>query len=382
MAVKTLLYQMANPSEGFLQQAHVGGVGGGAGALRVGMAGNQTGNLLGMINADLAILTPEHMVGCSHPGGVKKKRFGVTNLGGGSAFNYIDLAVKNPDGNGQSYKATRGGSEGFGNMQGSAASFDHRDARWHPEQNLSEAMDVACRAADMIATHAHDVKPSHMVYLDRTREAIEDRMAMVAEDHQRDRMRDLLEKGFSVEEIEGKMARERERNIERAKNLPASEGKMLEGLVASKMPHRLNEDFLGTSVPPGAIPLTKDMSAIQRVTGQGNPRARARATEQLRVRDQMARRVDGVEKHALKEAHIPVDHFTMLRSILHSEAAAKRDVAEHRVKHEAEHISSQVTSDRREHEHLNAMRGALGQTHRTHVEPEHGSQQYVPGLVY
>jgi hypothetical protein len=104
--------------------------------------------------------------------------------------------------------------------------------------------------------------------------------------------------------------------------------------------------------------------------------------EQMRVRDQMARRVDGVEKHALKEAHIPVDHFTMLKSILHSEAAAKRDVAQHRVKHEAEHISSQVTADRREHEHLNAMRGALGQTHRTHVEPEHGSQQYVPGLVY
>lgn len=371
---------MANPSQGFLQQAHVGGVGGGAGAFRVGMAGNQTGNLLGMINADLAILTPETMVGCSYPGGVKKKRFGVTNLGGGAAFNYIDLAVKNPEGNGQSYKATRGGSEGFGNMQGSAAGFDHRDARWTPAGDLTEAMNVACRSADMIATQAHDVRPSHMAYLDRTREAIEDRMAMVAEDHQRDRMRDLLEKGFSVEEIEGKMARERERNIERAKNLPASETKMLEGLVASKMPHHLNEDFRGTSVPPGAIPLTKDLSAIQRVTGQGNARARARATEQMRVRDQMARRVDGVEKSTL--ARIPVDHFTMLKGILHSEAAAKRDVAQHRVKHEAEYISSQVTVDRREHEHLNALRGALGQTHRTHVEPEHGNQQYVPGLVY
>lgn len=373
---------MANPSQGFLQQAHVGGVGGGAGALRVGMAGNQTGNLLGLINADLAILTPETMVGCSHPGGVKKKRFGVTNLGGGAAFNYIDLAVKNPEGNGQSYKATRGGSEGFGNVQGSAAGFDHRDARWTPAGDLTYAMDVACRASDMIASQPHDVKPSHMTYIDRTREAIEDRMAMVAEDHQRDRMRDLLEKGFSVEEIEGKMARERERNIERSKNLPASEGKMLEGLVAAKMPHRLNEDFAGTSVPPGAIPLTKDLSAIQRVTGQGNARARARATEQMRVRDQMARRVDGVEKHALKEAHIPVDQFTMLRSILHSEAAAKRDVAEHRVKHEAEHISSQITLDRREHEHLNIMRKALGQEHKTHQEPEHGNQQYVPGLVY
>ena len=382
MAVKTLLYQMSLPWLGFKQEAHVGGVGSGAGALRVGMAGNQTGNLLGMINADLAILTPEHMVGVSHPGGVKKKRFGPTNKAGAEMYAYPHLAITNPEGNGQSYRATRGGTEGFGNVQGSAAGWDHRDARWKPEENLAEAMDVACRAADMIATHAHDVKPSHMAYIDRTREAIEDRMAMVAEDHQRDRMRDLLEKGFSVEEIEGKMARERERNIERAKNLPASEGKMLEGLVASKMPHRLNEDFLGTSVPPGAIPLTKDLSAIQRVTGQGNPRARARATEQMRVRDQMARRVDNVEKHELKQAHIPVDHFTMLKGILHSEAAAKRDVAYHRVKHEAEHISSQVTADRREHEHLNAMRGALGQTHRTHVEPEHGNQQYVPGLVY
>ena len=373
---------MANPSQGFLQEAHVGGVDSGAGARRVGMAANQTGNLLGLINADLAILTPETMVGFSHPGGVKKKRFGVTNLGGGAAFNYIDLSVKNPTGNGQSYKATRGGSEGFGNMQGSAAGFDHRDARWTPAGDLTDAMNVACRSADMIATQAHDVRPSHMAYIDRTREAIEDRIAMVAEDHQRDRMRDLLEKGFSVEEIEGKLARERERNIERAKNLPANKDKMIEGLVASKMPHHLNEDFAGTSVPPGAIPLTKDLSAIQRVTGQGNPRARARAAEQMRVRDQMARRVDGIEKPALKEAHIPVDHFTMLKGILHSEAAAKRDVAQHRVKHEAEHISSQVTLDRREHEHLNAMRGALKQTHRTHVEPEHGTQEYVPGLVY
>lgn len=374
---------MALPSQGFLQQAHVGGVGGGAGALRVGMAGNQTGNLLGLVNADLAILTPEKMVGhMNHPNGTKKKRFGPTTLGGGHVYDYIDLSVKNPTGNGQSYKATRGGTEGFGNVQGSAAGWDHHDARWKPEENLSEAMDVACRAAHMIATQAHDVKPSHSAYLDRTRQAIEDRMAAVAEDHQRDRMRDLLEKGFSEAEIEAKMARERERNIERAKNLPASEAKLLEGLVAAKMPHRINEDFANTSVPPGNIPLTKDLSAIQRVTGQGNPRARARATEQLRVRDQMARRVDKVESHALKEAHIPVDHFTMLKGILHSEAAAKRDTAYHRVAHEAEHISHQVTTDRREHEHLNAMRQALGQTHRTHVEAEHGNQPYVPGLVY
>ena len=374
---------MALPSQGFLQIAHVGGVNSGAGALRVGAAANQTGNLLGKLNADLAILTPETMVGCSHPGGVKKKRFGVTTYAGGRMFDHIDLSVKHPEGNGQSYRAKMGGTEGFGNVQGSAAGFDCRDARWTPAGDLSDAMEVAHRQADMIASHSHsENSESHFAYVDRTKQAIEERLTMYAEDHQRNRLRHLLEEGFTEEEIESKLRKERERNIERAQRQPYSETKMIEEIVAKRMPTRLNEDFANASTPPGAIPLTKDLSAIERVTGQGNPIARKKKAQQDRIRDQMARRVDKVEKAELKEAHIPVDQFTMLRGVLHSEAAAKRDVAHHRSVHEAEHIQHQKHVDARNHEHTSAMMKALARNGSyTHVEPHHGDQPYVPGMA-
>jgi hypothetical protein len=323
------------------------------------------------------------MVGhTNHPGGVKKKRFGVTTLAGGNLFDYVDLAVKNPQGNGQSYKATVGGTEGFGNVQGSAAGWDHHDARWTPAADLSYAMDVAMEQAHMIASHAHDVKPSHYAYVDRTKQAIEERILMDTEDQQRERMRHLLEQGYTEEEIESKLRRERERNIERAAKLPPSETKLLEDIVARRMPSRLNEDFANQSVPPGAIPLTKDLSAIERVTGQGNPVARAKKAQQDRIRDQMARAVDKVEKAELKEAHIPVDQFTMLKGILHSEARAKRDVGYHRGAHELEAIEQQKRTDAAAHEHKAVMLRALYQGHYTHVEAPHGDQPYVPGLAH
>ena len=376
---------MALPWQGFLQVASVGGVGGGAGALRVGAAANQTGNLLGKLNADLAILTPEKMVGrCDHPGGVKKKRFGVTSYAGGEMFVPVNLAVKNPEGNGQSYKATRGGTEGFGNVQGSAAGWDHHDARWTPAGDLSAAMEVAHREADMIASHAHSHNSeSHYAYVDRTKQAMEERILMDAEDKQRDRLRHLLEQGFTEEEIEAKLRKEREKNLERSQHLPYSEAKLVEDIVAKRMPTRLNEDFANASTPPGAIPLTKDLSAIERVTGQGNPVARAKKAQQDRVRDQMARRVDKVEKAELKEAHIPLDQFAMLKQVLHSQAAAKRDVGYHKSAHELEHIQQQKRVDARDHEHTSAMMKALARYGSyTHVEAPHGDQPYVPGVAH
>ena len=83
----------------FSQSSHVGGVGSGAGALRYGAATNQTGNLL---NTDTHIEGPRILVGKSdHPGGARKKRFGVT--GSASVFDYPDLMVR---GNGPTAKHT------------------------------------------------------------------------------------------------------------------------------------------------------------------------------------------------------------------------------------------------------------------------------------
>ena len=98
---------MSKPGKQF---SLVGGVQSGAGALAMGTGSfvDQTGNLLGMLNT--AIHTPVVEVGepiVNFKG--KKLRFGGVSATAGHAFDYPELAIKKAEGNGQSYKASKGG---------------------------------------------------------------------------------------------------------------------------------------------------------------------------------------------------------------------------------------------------------------------------------
>ena len=96
---------MSKPGKQF---SLVDGIGSGAGALHTGTAAvNQTGNLLGIL---ATVHTPNVKVGHSVTNfSGKKVRFGAVAPKGGAEFNYPDLAIKNPSGNGQSYRATKNG---------------------------------------------------------------------------------------------------------------------------------------------------------------------------------------------------------------------------------------------------------------------------------
>ena len=96
---------MSKPGKQF---SLVDGIGSGAGALHTGTAAvDQTGNLLGIL---ATVHTPNVKVGHSTVNFAgKRMRFGGVGSQSGHAFDYPDLAVKNPQGNGQSYKASVGG---------------------------------------------------------------------------------------------------------------------------------------------------------------------------------------------------------------------------------------------------------------------------------
>ena len=223
----------------FSQTSLVGGVGSGAGALRVGAGADQTGNLLDMLNTTVS--GPRVLVGKSdHPGGVKKKRFGSTGVN--HMYDYPNLAVAGLGENGQAYRQSKAGylpGNGGGGNAGYGIGNEH-SAKFTEAADLTDAQCVAMRSADVMP---HFVQPEHMMYVDRTKEDISERLQEQADDYNRMRIKDLMAKGFTEEEIGEKIKGERKKAIEQAEKQPMNPTALVEAKLASMLPTKYNEDF-------------------------------------------------------------------------------------------------------------------------------------------
>ena len=248
----------------FSQSSHVGGVGSGAGALRYGAATNQTGNLL---DTDTHIEGPRILVGKSdHPGGARKKRFGVT--GSADLFNYPDLMVRGNGPNGQAYKQSVPGYLP-GNGQDGFAGYGARDPHdftFTEAADLTLAKEIAHREADQLG---HFVQPEHMMYKDRTAESMKER--------------------FQDQD------KEREKAILQAEKMPYSQDALMKAQLAQMLPDQQREDFSNTSVAPGGIARRQDATAIERALNTGNPVAMKKKMQAIRHEQRIQGQVKYVE---------------------------------------------------------------------------------------
>ena len=274
----------------FSSSSVVGGVGSGAGAYGYGAAVDQTGNLL---NIDTRIEGPRILV-CStnNPGGVRKKRFGVT--GSASIFDYPDLAVRGLGPNGQAYKQSQGGYLP-GNNGGGQAGYgaqDPHDFTFKEAADLTMAKEIAQRDANQFG---HFVQPEHMVYKDRTAESMKERFTDMAMDYQRQRIKDLLAKGFTEEEINTMLSKERERAILQAEKQPYSKEALMQAQIAQMLPTEQREDFPNTSVAPGGIARRQDATSIERALNTGNTVAMRKKMEAVRREQRLQGQLKYVE---------------------------------------------------------------------------------------
>jgi hypothetical protein len=318
------------------------------------MGVNMPQNMLG-IDPNLTGHGQNILVNRTHVGNNIKRRFGSTNKTGGNEDNYPQHPVKD-GGNGQAYPLSKAGYLP-GNGGGGTAGFgiSRYNADFTPAVNLTEAMEIAHRAADQLP---HFVKEEHYRYEDRTKMEIQERIELQAMDYQRLKIKDLMSKGFSEEEIARKLEKERESAIDKATRLPVNQTALLEATLARKLPTQMNEDFAGTSVAPGGIPLRKDMSAYERATGQGNPVAQRKAFEALRHRERLREKVpDRVEPAVAKEPRV---HANVIQMLLKNASSEHRVDANHDIKREQLLRDHQQVRQTVERTQQDAMRRAMG----------------------
>ena len=303
---------MSKPGKQF---SLVGGVQSGAGALSVGTHTDQTGNLLGMLNT--AVHTPNVEVGQSVANFKGKKvRFGVVGSQGGHAFDYPELAVKRPEGNGQSYKASKS-QYLAGNDGGGAAGYGTEiqfDRSTMVSADLTAAYEVAHRQADLGAD-MYGVE--HTRSVNRADESLREHFEEQAKEHEKEKITHLMAMGFSEEEIARKAAKDREKAIEQAAKLDRIPSTGLADLLIKKRGDV--EMFWNNSVAPGDIPNRINADSYQRAVGAGTLVTKGKAAEAMRRREKMALKIDA-EKPEIK---VPMKHAAIVQAMM--EAAGKEE---------------------------------------------------------
>ena len=290
------------------------GIGSGAGALAIGTAVDQTGNLL---NIPTTIMTPNVKVGHGHTNFKGKKvRFGGVGPESGHMFDYPDLAVKRPEGNGQSYKASKAGylpGNNGGGTAGFGTSIDF-DRQTLVSEDLLAAQSVAMREAhingDMYAVE-------HTRSVNRAEESIREHMEEQAKEHEKEKIAHLMAMGFSEEEIARKAAKDREKAIEQAGKLGRIESKTLTDKMISQRGNV--EMFFNNSIAPGLMPQRINADSYQRAVGAGTLVTKGKAAEAMRRREKMALKIDTEKPHV----KVPMKHAEIVKVMM--EAAGKEE---------------------------------------------------------
>lgn len=303
----------------------VGGVGSGAGALHTGTAAvDQTGNLLNLL---ATVHTPNVMVGepiANFKG--KKARFGGVNPQSGHAFDYPDLAIKNPSGNGQSYKASKGaylhGNNGAGQAgYGCDREFDRNTM-------VSGDLTDAYRAAHYTEP---TVLPEHFRTFDRGTESLREHLEEQKAEHELQKAAHLMAMGFSEEEIKRKADKEREKAIQQAESLfstPPSAS--LEKAIMRSAP----TTDIGLSVAPGLVPNRMNADSYQRAVGAGTVVTKGKAAEAMRRREAMALKI----QHQQPTVHAPKTHHHIVELMMNLASKEEHKRQEQSMRHEQEVI--------------------------------------------
>lgn len=296
---------MSKPGKQF---SLVGGVQSGAGALSVGTHIDQTGNLLGMLHT--AVHTPVVEVGHSHANFKGKKvRFGVVGKEGGHMFDYPELAIKRPEGNGQSYKASKSDYL-HGNNGGGQAGYgcDRQfDMTTMVSADLTAAYEIAHRSAD-ITGDMYGVE--HTRSVNRADESLREHFEEQAKEHEKEKITHLMAMGFSEEEIARKAAKDREAAIEKAAKMDRIPSTGLADLLIKKRGDV--EMFWNNSVAPGDIPNRINADSYQRAIGAGSIVTKGKAAEAMRRREKMALKIDA-EKPEIK---VPMKHAAIVEMMM------------------------------------------------------------------
>lgn len=287
----------------------VGGIGSGAGALGSGIGSyvDQTGNLL---NIPTTVLTPNVKVGHSVTNfGGKKLRFGGVAKGSGHAFDYPELAIKNPQGNGQSYKASKSGylpgNNGGGNAgYGLDAQFDRSTM---VSADLEAAYAVAHRSAD-ITGDMYGVE--HTRTVNREAESLREHFEEQAKEHEKEKIAHLMAMGFSEEEIARKADKDREKAIEQAAKMQKNPSASLGDLLVKKRGDV--EMFWNNSIAPGLIPQRQNADSYQRAVGAGTAVTKGKAAEAMRRREKMALKIDAQKP----EIKTPMKHAAIVQMMM------------------------------------------------------------------
>jgi len=285
---------MSKPGKQF---SLVDGVQSGAGALHTGGAPvDQTGNLLGIL---ATVHTPNVKVGHGHTNFAgRRMRFGGVGPASGHMFDYPDLAVKNPQGNGQSYKASVGGYLPGNNGAGQAGYGTTRE--FDRSTMVSGDLTDAYRVADY---HEMPDIPEHFRTLNRDYESIKEHMEEQRMEHEKEKITHLMAMGFSEEEIRRKADKDREKAIEQASKMNTNPSASLERALMRNMP----TTDIGLSVAPGLMPNRKDADSYQRAVGAGTLVTKGKAMEAMRRREKMAMKIDEQQPEKPK-AHEPKPH--------------------------------------------------------------------------
>lgn len=288
---------MSKPGKQF---SLVGGIGSGAGALSGIAATDQTGNLL---NIDPTVHTPNVMVGHARVNNKgRKKQFGGTTAMSGNMFNYPDLAVKNPQGNGQSYRASNIGYLPGNNNAGAAGFGVSRE--FDRSTMVSGDLTDAYKKAELTERLA---QPEHFRTVNRDYETVREHFEEQKKEHELEKITHLMAMGFSEAEIQRKVEKDREKAIEQASNMDRS-SQTLEKAIMRAMPIT----DIGISVAPGLVPQRMNADSYQRATGLGTPVTKGKAFEAMRRRERMGMKIDA-EKPEIKA---PMKHSAIVQMMM------------------------------------------------------------------
>lgn len=315
---------MSKPGKQF---SLVDGVKSGAGSLHQGAAPvDQTGNLLGIL---ATVHTPNVKVGqgVTNFAG-KRMRFGGVGSQSGHAFDYPDLAIKNPQGNGQSYKASIGGYLPGNNNAGQAGYGLTRE--FDRSTIVSGDLTDAYRRADIISDM---YAPEHVRPLNRDYETLREHFEEQKKEHEKEKIAHLMAMGFSEEEIARKAAKDREKAIEQASIMEAMPSHSLEKAMVRMAP---NTD-IGISVAPGLMPNRMNADSYQRAVGAGTVVTKGKAAEAMRRREKMALKIDAEQP----QAKPPMKHAEIVQMMMGIATKEEHKRQEQSMRHEDKVIAHQ-----------------------------------------
>ena len=307
----------------------------GQGALMFNKKADQTGNLL---NTDPLITTVAIPIGKTEVNGILRRRYGNVAKGGNEEFQY----PKGPPG---VYASTVPGYEGKGNLGDGSYNMGGHHHVFHYSEDLLEAQGIVQRDVLM---EPHFGKAQHRPLQDQRYSMVEDTMIQMENIKQEEKVRDLLAKGFTSEEIVEKHKRDRIKAIESMDKITVKDN-LLKTAIAQMKP----KEILAS---PGVVPAKRDTTAFERAVHAGSFVNRQKAYEAINREHRIEKGVAMTEE----PIHVPEEKETIeqvLGRISRSLGSASEKIHEDQEKvKEEQHLVNAAEENIRK----NIIKGTMG----------------------